>query len=135
MKVLLKIVSVLQAAVLLAVSIGASVSTHYCNGNLIDFAINKRAKSCKVISQNQNADCGFKKRTCCEDGDWLLVLKTNATEYDLDDIGSFAPIFLLKEFNETSLATRLVTVVTHLSNAPPNSYSNTFQILFQIFLI
>ena len=77
---LLQLVAFLSAVFMLLVSTGASISIHYCNGNVIDFAVNKRAKVCEgyyELEIDNSVGCSISRKGCCEDDDRLLLVEND----------------------------------------------------------
>lgn len=133
----LRLGALLSAIWILLVSIGASVSVHYCNGNVIDFAIDKRAEACKgyyqAIDVNPEA-CSISKKGCCEDADWLFVVENDYPPSNGFEIPVSNNIALSAIENLTASVVKLRPKRYYAANAPPLIQTD-IQVLFQVFLI
>ncbi len=121
---------------MLLVSTGVSVSVHYCNGNIIDLAVNKRAKACEG-ALNLHTDtpyaCSFSRKSCCSDQDWLLVVENEVPPVQVLHVpvsGVLVPVTVLPIVGQRVNGRWTIDGV---ANAPPGR--SDVQALFQVFLI
>ncbi len=122
---------------ILLVSIGASVSIHYCNGNVIDFAFDKRAEACKGYYQAVETNshyCSFAKKGCCEDTNWLFVVENDYPPSESSEIPVAIEIAPFTVQYASNFVNHDVSEVYCFANAPP-LIENDYQVLFQVFLI
>ena len=134
---LLQLVAFLSAVFMLLVSTGASISIHYCNGNVIDFAVNKRAKVCEgyyELEIDNSVGCSISRKGCCEDDDRLLLVEN---DYPPTHNTSFqkTPIVSLLSIEEHPIfSAHPLVKIECLANAPP-LIETDYQALFQVFVI
>jgi len=122
---------------MLLVSTGASISIHYCNGNVIDFAIDKRAEACEgyyELEIDNSVACSISRKGCCEDDDRLLLVENDyppTQSYKVQDIQS-SHLFYLTPPSTPSAHSRVE--IKGLANPPPLLIID-YQALFQVFVI
>lgn len=134
--IFLRFTALLLTAFMLIVSTGASVSIHYCNGNVIDFAINKRAEACEGYYQDSSdspTGCSISRKECCEDVDRVLLVENEFPPSQTYSVQNNGILDLL--ITELPRITVLPTPkIDCLANAPP-LIETDYQVLFQVFVI
>jgi len=137
LKPLLRISSLLFAVFMLLISTGASVSIHYCNGNIIDFAIDKRAEACDGYYEskaNSPVGCSITRKGCCEDDDRLLLAENDYPPTPTSKVQD-TPALYLFSFTELPTFTKNPRVeIDCLTHSPP-IIKTEYQVLFQVFVI
>lgn len=135
--ILVRLSTLVYAVFLLVVSTGATLSIHFCNGNVIDFAIDNRAEVCEGYIANTDSftgGCSVSKKGCCEDDDRLLVFENDYPPNDLSgnlNKLSCADLMGQKRIEQTQVDSQLEEC---LGNPPPLIQTD-YQVLFQTFLI
>jgi hypothetical protein len=135
--IILRFLTLLGAAFMLLVSTGASISIHYCNGNVIDFAVNKRAKACDgyyELEIDNSVGCSVSRKGCCEDDDRLLLVENDYPPTYNTDFQKTPIVSLLSIEEHLIFSAHPLVKVECLANAPP-LIETDYQALFQVFVI
>jgi hypothetical protein len=133
----LRLIALSGALFMLVVSTGISISIHYCNGRIIDFAVDKRAEACDgyyELTTTSPIGCSFARKGCCEDQDWLLVVENEVPPSDMPDLQVHAPFVATLTAPKVQWRSFRFDDALGLANAPPELQQD-HQVLYQVFLI
>jgi hypothetical protein len=133
----LRLIALSGAVFMLLVSTGVSVSVHYCNGRVIDLAVNQRAKACEGVYESTTSlpvGCSFTRKGCCEDQDWLLVVENEVLPSDMPALLVNTPFITTLSAPQVQGFAFCIIDALGLANAPPYLQQD-HQVLYQVFLI
>jgi hypothetical protein len=134
---LLRIAAIVYAVFLLVVSTGATLSIHYCNGNIIDIAVDGKADVCEGFKPNvEIPSLGYtiSKKGCCEDDERLLVFENDYPPTHVS-VDSYQTSFTNFVGQERLDLTKIDSQCEECLANPPPLIRTDYQVLFQVFLI
>ncbi|MDX5404780.1 MAG: hypothetical protein LPK46_05125 [Bacteroidota bacterium] len=135
MKIFQKVISIFISLLILGYSGGLTVSTHFCNEDLVDRSIILPAKKCEAATKSapQEQDPHFKRPSCCLDFVSEFKSQQFSTHQKIPFVKDFFPSDKFEITSDPVFQDSEPTFLIPNTKAPPDKVSR--HIRFEQFLI
>lgn len=126
-----------MSVIVLLSTVSFTVDTHYCGDTLVDMALFKGAKTCKMQQAVASQTCGdtMNKMSCCKDKKVVFEgqdeLKDSVIQLTFEQQTFIVSYF----YTYVHLFKDVETTITSFVGHPPPKLHKDFQVLYETFLI